>query len=328
MLKVAVIGLCVGERHIYGFNSSQDAQTVRICDTDPEKLKDVSARSGVTDTTTDPIQILQDPNIDVVSIASFDECHAEQVVMALNMGKHVFVEKPICLTEPELDMICAAYARAHARGHRLRVSSNFILRREARFIRLKRRIEAGELGEIYAVEGCYDYGRVKKLLSGWRAKTPGYSVMHGGGIHILDLCQWLTGHAYVPKAALAHKAVTCGTEFAPPDTIQSIGHFGDKIIGKIGANFGSQTAHFHQIKVYGTKGSFVHDCAKTSYFFGSEPSEIREEDTTPFPSSNKGDLLPGFIAAIVNNTPLEIDFSHVEGIMRTSIAVDTLAMAG
>lgn len=278
--------------------------------------------------TTDPTQILQDRTIDVVSIASFDEFHAEQVIMALDMGKHVFVEKPICLTKRELDMICAAYARAQARGLTPRVSSNFILRREARFMRLKQRIEAGELGEIYAIEGCYDYGRVKKLVSGWRAKTPGYSVMHGGGIHILDLCQWLTGHAYLPKAALAHKAVTCGTDFTPPDTIHSIGHFGDNIVGKIGANFGSQTAHFHQIKVYGTKGSFVHDCAKTTYFFGSEPDEIREEDTTPFPSSNKGDLLPGFISAIVNNTSLEVDFSHVESIMRTSIAVDTMALLG
>jgi len=246
--------------------------------------------------------------------------------LALDMDKHIFVEKPICLTRDELDEISSAYARAQARGRNLKVSSNFILRREARFIRLKERIDAGELGRIYAVEGSYDYGRVKKLISGWRAKTAGYSVMHGGGIHILDLCQWLTGHSYVPHSALANKAVTCGTGFAPPDTIFSIGNFGDKIIGKIGANFGSQTSHFHQLKIYGTKGSFVHDCGTTTYFIGSEPGEIRETDITPFPSSNKGDLLPDFISSIIKNSPLEIDFEHVAGIMRTSIAVDTLAL--
>lgn len=327
MLNVGVVGLGVGERHIYGFNSSPDAQTVRICDIDSKKLADVSNRSGVTDTTTDPTQILLDPYIDVVSIASFDECHAEQVIMALETGKHIFVEKPICLTEAELDAICAAHAQAKARGQDLKVSSNFILRREARFLALKQRIVAGDLGDIYAVEGCYDYGRVKKLVSGWRAQTPGYSVMHGGGIHILDLCQWLTGHAYVPQAALAHKAVTCDTNFHPPDTILSLGHFGNGIIGKIGANFGSQTPHFHQVKIYGTKGTFVHDCAKTTYFFGSEPGETRHEDTTPFPSSKKGDLLPEFVAAIVHGTALEIDFDHVQSIMRTSLAVDKLALA-
>lgn len=326
MLRVGVIGLGVGERHIYGFNSSPDAKTVRICDVDSKKLADVSKRSGVTDTTTDPTQILLDPNIDIVSIASFDECHAQQVIMALETGKHIFVEKPICLTEAELDAICVAHAKAKARGQDLKVSSNFILRREARFLALKQCIDAGELGDIYAVEGCYDYGRVKKLVSGWRAKTPGYSVMHGGGIHILDLCQWLTGQAYMPQVALAHKAVTCGTNFKSPDIILSLGHFGNSIIGKIGANFGSQTAHFHQIKIYGTKGTFIHDCAKTTYFFGSEPSVTRREDTTPFPSSKKGDLLPEFVAAIAHGTALEVDFNHVQGIMRTSLAVDKLAL--
>lgn len=326
MLRAGVIGLGVGERHIFGFNRSRDAVTVRICDQDPNKLAEVAARTRILDTTTDPNDILLDPTIDIVSIASFDECHAEQVIIAINAGKHIFVEKPICLTLEELDAICGAYSQSVWAGLELKISSNFILRCEERFIKLKRRIDSGELGEIYAVEGNYDYGRVKKLLSGWRSNTPGYSVMHGGGIHLLDLCQWLTGEMYQPTAALNNKVVTHGTSFKPPDTIFSIGKFGDKIIGRIGANFGSQTAHFHQLKVYGTKGTFIHDCAKTTYFFGSEPGEIREVDSTPFPSSNKGDLLPDFVASIMAGDNFPINFEYIESIMRTSISIDSLAL--
>ena len=325
MLNVGVIGLGVGEQHIYGFNRSPNAQIKCICDLDTDKLKEVSIRTKVSNITKDPNDILLDPKIDVVSIASFDECHSEQVIIALNSGKHIFVEKPICLTAAELDAISKAHARAIKQFPKLKVSSNFILRQEARFIELKRRIDSGELGEVYSMEGSYDYGRLKKLISGWRAKTPDYSVMHGGGIHILDLFQWLTGQVYIPCAALAHKSTTKRTNFQPPDLITSLGYFGDKIVGRVGANFGSQTGHFHQIKVYGTKGTFVHDCGKTYYFFGSEPGEIRIKDNLPFPSSAKGDMIPSFISAIVNGTNLEIDFSYIKQIMRTSISVDTLA---
>ena len=322
MLRVGVIGLGVGERHIYGFNQSRHARTTKICDIDHDKLEVVSARSGVKDTTVDADEILLDPKIDVVSIASYDEYHAKQVIMALDAGKHVFVEKPICLTEPELDSICEAYERAQIRGQNLKVSSNFILRREERFLKLKKRLEDGDLGEIYAVEGSYDYGRVRKLINGWRANTQHYSVMHGGGIHILDLFEWLTGQKFKPYATLANKIVTNQTKFQPNDLILSIGKFGDGILGKISANLGSQTEHFHQLKLYGTKGTFVHDCGSASYFFGSEPGVIREIDNTPFPSSMKGDLLPDFISAIVEDAPLLIDFHHVERIMRTSLAIN------
>ena len=267
-----------------------------------------------------------DSSIDIVSIASFDEYHAQQIITALDEGKHIFVEKPMCLNGQELDKISAAYQRAKIRGLDLKVSSNFILRREARFLALKSKIELGKLGDIYAVEGSYDYGRVAKIIEGWRSKTPEYSVMHGGGIHIIDLICWLTGHSYLPHAALAQKAVTRGTNFEPYDHILSIGKFGERILGKVSANFGAQTSHFHQIKVYGTKGSFIHDCGVSTYFYGSEPDVIRETDITPFPSSNKGDLLPEFVWAIVKNSKLEIDFQHVKNIMRSSIEVDKLAL--
>ena len=322
MLRVGVIGLGVGERHIYGFNRSLHAKTTKICDRDKEKLADVSARSGVKDMTVDANDILLDPKIDVVSIASYDEYHAEQVIMALNTGKHVFVEKPICLTEHELDSICEAYERSQKRVKKPKVSSNFILRREERFLKLKKRVEDGDLGEIYAVEGSYDYGRVRKLINGWRANTKHYSVMHGGGIHILDLFEWLTGQKFVPYSTLANKSVTNQTKFQPNDLILSIGKFGDNILGKISANFGSQTEHFHQLKLYGTRGTFVHDCGSASYFFGSEPEVVRETDNSPFPSSMKGDLLPDFISAIIDDAPLPIDFHHVEKIMRTSLAIN------
>ena len=109
MINVGVIGLGVGEQHIYGYQKSKYANPIKICDVDKTKLAEVANRSGIKNITTDPEQILTDPNIDVVSIASFDQFHAEQVIKALKNGKHVFVEKPLCTSRGELDEIVATY---------------------------------------------------------------------------------------------------------------------------------------------------------------------------------------------------------------------------
>ena len=325
-LNAGVIGLGVGERHIYGYNSVPGCRTSIICDINEDKLNSVGNRTGVPRLPTDPSTILSDPDVDIVSIASFDEFHSEQVIQALNAGKHVFVEKPLCLTQAELSRIDRAYRASRARGLHLKLSTNFILRMEERFIKLREKISDGKLGEIYAVEGSYDYGRMRKLVNGWRGSTKNYSIMHGGGIHIIDLLQWLTGEKYHVQHAISNKASTKNSAFIPHDNIISIGRFGKSITGKISANFGSQTQHFHQIRVYGTKGTFIQDCGDARYYFDSEPETILELDLTKFPSSQKGDLIPEFVRSIINNTPCSIEYQDVVNVMKSSIAIENLCV--
>jgi len=59
--------------------------------------------------TTDPLRILRDPNINTVVVATRHNLHAQQVLDCLANGKHVFVEKPLCLTLDELETISDAY---------------------------------------------------------------------------------------------------------------------------------------------------------------------------------------------------------------------------
>ena len=47
-------------------------------------------------------------------------------------------------------------------------------------------------GKIYLIEANYNYGRLEKIVKGWRGKIYNYSVTHGGGIHLIDLIIQLT----------------------------------------------------------------------------------------------------------------------------------------
>lgn len=65
---------------------------------------------------TDVENVLQDEGTDCVVIATRHDTHAELVLRALRAGKHVFVEKPLCLSRQELEFIEAAYADLSSRG--------------------------------------------------------------------------------------------------------------------------------------------------------------------------------------------------------------------
>ena len=62
--------------------------------------------------TTDASEVLHDPNIDAVFIGTRHHLHGPMVLAALESGKHVFVEKPLCVNEQELDAISRLYARS------------------------------------------------------------------------------------------------------------------------------------------------------------------------------------------------------------------------
>jgi len=68
-----------------------------------------AAKFGFDSSTTDEREILDNPAINTVVIATRHHLHAAQVIAALKSGKHVFCEKPLCLNEAELSEIAAAY---------------------------------------------------------------------------------------------------------------------------------------------------------------------------------------------------------------------------
>ena len=63
-------------------------------------------------TTNDYKELLADPDIDLIAVSTQHNSHAKFVIEALNAGKHVYCEKPLCLTLDELQQIKEAYEKS------------------------------------------------------------------------------------------------------------------------------------------------------------------------------------------------------------------------
>ncbi|MBI3488967.1 MAG: bi-domain-containing oxidoreductase [Acidobacteria bacterium] len=80
----------------------------------PAKAQAVAAKMGVEVAASTADEILADPEVNTVFIATRHNAHADQVIKALAAGKHVFVEKPLCLNEDELARIIEANSRSRS----------------------------------------------------------------------------------------------------------------------------------------------------------------------------------------------------------------------
>lgn len=317
-LRAAIIGLGVGERHILGYEVDKRCQVVALCDSNPQKLQEVGSRYPGRHLTTDARNLLYDPDIDIVSIASYDDAHHDQVVTALENGKHVFVEKPLCLFPEEFQSIILTLAR----HPHLKLSSNLILRRTPRFIGLREKILQGDLGQIYYVEGDYDYGRLHKILSGWRGEIPFYSVVHGGAIHLIDLLLWLTQKRVDQVFAWGNKLATAGSNFRHFDFVVALLQFSDGTQAKVTANFASVTPHHHKLCVYGTKASFVQSHTGAAYLTSRDPSYPMQPMTDGYPGTSKGDMLPAFVRSVLDGTPPDVTAQEVLVAMAVALAIE------
>jgi predicted dehydrogenase len=87
-----------GKSHIRDLLPQPDCEIVALCDVDPEHLAEAAAlvKNGKPAQYDDYRRVLDDPNIDSVSVVTPDHWHASIAIAALQAGKHVYVEKPCC----------------------------------------------------------------------------------------------------------------------------------------------------------------------------------------------------------------------------------------
>jgi myo-inositol 2-dehydrogenase/D-chiro-inositol 1-dehydrogenase len=161
-----------------------NTRVLAIADIYPEVAQKTAAQFNIPVATDDPSAVLCNPDIDAVLICSVTATHAQYVIEAAKVGKHVFCEKPIALDLAHIDEALAAVAAA---GVKLQVGFN--RRFDANFARVRRAIVEGEIGQPALMH----------IISRDPAPPPMSYVIGSGGmfldmtIHDFDMARFLIG---------------------------------------------------------------------------------------------------------------------------------------
>ena len=286
----------VGEKHALAYKNHKGVVLKTICDFNQEKLNDMKTKFPDSVLYTDDQSIFEDKNIDIVSIASYDNYHSKQIIKAFNNGKHVLAEKPLCLRLDEMVQIKAAQKQ----NGTVKLSSNHVLRSNARFVKFKKDIQAGEFGEIFYLEGDYFWGRKHKLF-GWRAEMNYYSIILGAAIHMIDLVKWLLNLRPISVQAMGNDIVNRGTKLQFNSFAVILLKFDNGTIAKISGNGGCVHPHFHGLKIYGSERTAIHNLTGAYYLNSSEPNSKPITISEPYPGKEaREQIIHSFVDSILD----------------------------
>tara|TARA_B100000315_G_scaffold249652_1_gene281219 strand:- start:1114 stop:2124 length:1011 start_codon:yes stop_codon:yes gene_type:complete len=324
--KAAIIGLGVGERHIESYVAHADVDLITLCDFDECKLKDISSRYPEYNFIDDARSVLEDKEIDIVSVASYDNHHFGHIKLAIGNGKHVYVEKPICLYADEL----RAIRNLLRKNSNIQLSSNLTLRTCSLFSEVKNAIEMGDFGDLYFIRGDYLWGRKHKLTDGWRKDMPFYSIVYGAAIHLIDLVLWMTNMLPLQVQGYSNNIATRGSDLKHNDFASLQLLFENGLIAEISAHGGCVHPHFHQLQVFGSEKSFTNTITGQGWLDGCERDTFIREAKGEYPEKmERGKALTSFLDAIVsgNNRPL-VDQEAVFNSMSICLAAEQAIQTG
>ena len=166
-MKVGVIGLGKVAQiiHLPILEDQTDRYKIRaLCDVSPNLLGLIGERYGVDRLYTNAGDLIKQEILDAIFVLNSDEYHADCVVAALKRGRHVFVEKPLCLTHAEVNEVLRAEHEAGVRvmvGYMRRFAPAFSLAAE----------EVKTLGKI-------NYVRIRDIIGRAPLIIPESSVVH------------------------------------------------------------------------------------------------------------------------------------------------------
>ncbi len=252
-LKIGIIGAgWQAENHLAGYIKSGKAEIAAIADIKQEAAGALLNKYGLNAKYYgDYKKLLEDREVEAVSICAPNKFHSEITVAAANAGKHMLAEKPFVTSVEEAK---ASYDAIKKNGVKCAVGYHRRFNPICReIIKLK---EEGKLGKLFFAQSDYIHNLPDELpIWGWIGKKEfNPSIFHAGGGHCVDTLRYLMGDEIVECTALVSNLnyPECETE---AETV-ALYRFKSGQIGKVMSLVLKPVASFDfNIEVYGTRGT-------------------------------------------------------------------------
>src|SRR5262245_42294922 len=255
--NVGILGYgWVATAHIPAINATSLGQVTAICSSRKLDSADLSAKYGSPiKAYQDAAAMLADPDIDVVSVCSYPYDHAKQVIAAAKSGKHLIIEKPLCLSLKDLRAMRQAVKQA-----RVKTCVCFECRYSSQFTATKAVIDEGLLGRVHYAEVDYYHG-----IGPWYGqfrwnirKDAGGSSLLTAGCHALDALLFCMDGDVVEVTSYDTKSSS--PIFKPYEYTTSsvtILKFKDGSVGKCAAIVDCLQPYYFHTHLVGSEGSLL-----------------------------------------------------------------------
>jgi predicted dehydrogenase len=297
-----------------GFQQAERSELVAVMRRRGDLAADYARRHGVPRWYDDADQLIHDPDVDAVYIATPPDSHRDYVIRVAAAGKPVYVEKPMARTAQECEEMIGACHRA---GVGLFVA--YYRRAMPRFARVKELLDQGAVGRLRTVSIRNERPAAPAEANDvpWRIRP---EISGGGhfvdlGSHTLDLLDWLLG----PITATTGTASNRSGRSAAEDLVTATFSFASGVDGVGVWNYDAFDP-VDEVTITGTAGRLRFSC------FGEEPLQLvtgqgEERIEAPYPATVQLPLIQNIVDALTGQGTSP---STGESALRTARVIDRL----
>jgi predicted dehydrogenase len=262
MIKVGLIGAGkMGISHLSILGAHPDVEVVGVCDTSKlvlDVLKKYSGFKGYDDYE----EMISSAKPDAVFVAVPTKFHAKMVKKILDWDKHVFAEKPFCLTVEEgKDLV--ELTRKKRLINQVGYHNKFV----GTFQEVKRIIDGGYLGEIFHFTGeAYGPVVVRPKQNNWRADpSEGGGCLMDYASHVIDLINYILAPVSSVKGSLVKSFYSKNVD----DSVFSLLELSSGVSGVLSVNWSDETYRkmSTSITINGSKGKIICDANELKVYF-------------------------------------------------------------
>ena len=285
ILKIASAGTgYISKIHAQAAQKLPGVELVAVVNHRPESMVAFAERFDIPRQYATIKELLQDGDVDAISINTPNYLHAPQTIAALNAGVHVMVEKPMAVNAAEAETMLETSQKS---GALLMVAHCWRFHPEVRWLR--EQVEAGRLGKIVRTKG---YGvHVNWGPAGWftQKEFAGGGAMADMGVHAVDTARFLLGD---PQPVSVYARIgTYYRDFEVDDTGVVIMNWDNGAVSYLESGWwqpysdGSEAS----TQLYGTAG-FGQIFPARLAMRSDRPFEVEEVETGYTPVGDSGDL--------------------------------------
>ncbi len=287
---------------------AQGAVMISVSTSTPANAHSVAQRYGFAQATTDSEAVIQNPDVSCVVCASPHSSHARYVLKALEAGKAIFVEKPLCISPEELIQIDEAQ-----RKHNGRIMVGFNRRFSASFVAMKKFLSPRRdpLTMLYRVN------------AGFIPKTHWIQAPDQGGRIVGEVCHFIDCMCYLSDAL----PTTVSAIASISSNAQSVNH--DNVCITIGFSDGSSGTILYTAagdaslpkeycEAHCEQRSAVMDNFKTVHFYSGKKHRSQSFDG----SKGHAEEIKATLDALRNGAPMPIAYEVIRAITAATLAAE------
>lgn len=238
-------------RTLPGMMLAKNVEVTAVMEVNAELAEKLRAKYSAKYAYTDAEELVKNPEVDAVYIASPVVFHCKQAMLAADYGKHILIEKPISMDIEEGEKLLE-----YCENKGVKVAAGFMMRFGAHVMNMKKAVEEGKIGQI--VSGYSQFTLwLPQDAGNWRlvkAKSGGGSLMDMG-VHCIDLIEYITGSRIVEVGAF-NDTVVFDYDVEDSSTVILKLDNGAQCVVQTNFNIPDEVAKW-RLEFFGTKGRLM-----------------------------------------------------------------------